>query len=154
MIRMVTDMRAISERAEKIVAVIEECVVEAFTEWAKEDDNYLRTNRGFNDRTGNLRSSLGAGVVKNGTVVFKTPFEVVLHGSEGARKGSQAIDSLASYYQGVIAKVMVAGMEYAQRVEDLESKDVLESRRIQCERDARKVVEQAMRNAEKKIRML
>lgn len=152
MFKMKTKLSDIERKCKRMAEIFSECVVEEYTEWAKADDEYLRSNDGFNDHTGNLRSSLGAAVVNDAKVVFMTPFATVLNGSVGSATGRRVVQDVASRIQGKIAKVMVAGMDYAQKVEDIESKDVMESRRIQCEREARQVMERAMRKAEKRIK--
>ena len=154
MIQMVTDVGEIKEVCQECVDILESCIVEEFIKWAEQDDEYLRSNDGFIDRTGNLRSSLGSAVVKNAEIVFMTPFSTVLNGSTGSSRGRQAAENAASAIQKGIAKVMVAGMDYAQYVEDIDSKDVLESRIIQCEREAQGVLERAMAEAEKRWKAL
>lgn len=154
MLKMVTPERNISDFLQKAAKIVEDCIVEEFTEWAKADDAYLRANRGFNDQTGNLRSSLGAIVAKDGRMVFSTPFSTVLGGTKGSAEGRKMAQQLAAETQGVIAKIMLAGMDYAQYVEDIDSKDVLESRRIQCEREAKGVFDRAMQKAERRIAQL
>lgn len=154
MIRMVTSLGDIERLCNEMVRILEECIVEEFIEWAKKDDEYLRSNDGFIDRTGNLRSSLGAAVIKDANIVFMTPFATVLNGSRGSAEGRRAVEEMASQFQRQIAKVMVAGMDYAQKVEDIETKDVLESRRIQCEREAQGVIERAFRKAEQRFKTL
>ena len=156
---MVTKTADIDRLCKRMAEIVEECVVEEFTEWAKQDDEYLRSNDGFIDHTGNLRSSLGAAVIKDTVIQYMTPFAQVLGGSKGSQAGRSAVESLAQGCQNRIAKVMVAGMDYAHReafVEALYSllKDVLESRRIQCEREAQSVMERAMRKAEQRIKAL
>lgn len=147
-------MSEIRKICEQMKRIFEDCVVEEFIEWAKQDDSYLRNNDGFNDHTGNLRSSLGAAVFKDTKMVFSTPFQAVLNGSRGSSEGRRAVERIASETSGRIAKIMVAGMDYAQKVEDIESKDVLESRRLQCEREAQGIISRAMRKAEQRIREL
>lgn len=148
MITSEAELTAFFKRIEKIV---EDCIIEELIEWAKEDDAYLRANNGFIDHTGNLRSSLGAVVAKDARLIYSTPFQSVLGGTKGSAAGRRMAEQLAAETQGKIAKIMLAGMDYAQYVEDIESKDVLESRRLQCERDARSVFERAMRKAEERI---
>lgn len=154
MIRMVTKIDDIEKAIKRMAQIYEECVIEEFIEWAKKDDEYLRANNGFNDQTGNLRSSLGAAVYKDAQLMFMTPFATVLNGSRGSAEGRKAVESLAERTRGRIVKVMVAGMNYAQYVEDIDSKDVLESRRIQCEKEAHDVMERAMQKAQKRIKEL
>ena len=154
MIKMKTSTGEVAKVCEQIVHIIEDSVVEEFTEWAKKDDEYLRANNGFIDHTGNLRSSLGAAVAKDAKVVFSTPFQTVLGGSKGSAAGKNAIQRAASDMRNRMAKIMVAGMDYAQKVEDIDSKDVLDTRRIQCEREANDVIERAMRKAEDRIKRM
>lgn len=154
MLKMKTKISDIQKICEQMARIYEECVIEEFIEWAKQDDEYLRNNDGFIDHTGNLRSSLGAGVFNDASLIFSTPFATVLNGSRGSSEGRRALQGLADTTKGRIAKAMVAGMDYAQRVEDIETKDVLESRRIQCEREAAGVMERASRKAEQRFRRL
>lgn len=153
-LQLKTSMSEIDALLKKMSEIYEECLIEEFTEWAKRDDEYLRSNNGFINRSGNLRSSLGAGVLRNAKIVFMTPFETILNGMEGSAAGQRAIEDLASETVGMIAKAMVAGMDYAQMVEDIESKDVLESRRIQCEREAENIMARAAKKAEQRINKL
>lgn len=154
MFRMKTKISDIQKKCEAMVSIFKECLIEEFTEWAKEDDEYLRNNDGFNNATGNLRSSLGAGVFKDAKLVFITAFQTVLNGTSGSIEGRRAVERLASETRGKIAKVMVAGMDYAQRVEDIEGKDVMESRRLQNERMADAIIKRAWRKAEERIKRL
>lgn len=144
------DATGLRKELERFKVVLAECIVEAFIQWAKEDDAYLRDNKGFNTITGNLKSSLGAGVFKDGALVFSTPFRTVANGHVGSQKGRMALQASSAGHD-VIEKVMVAGMEYAQYVEDIESKDVLESRRLMNEAEAEKIIERAVRMAESRI---
>ena len=151
---MKTSMSDIRKICEKMTSIYEDCIVEEFIEWAKQDDTYLRNNNGFNDHTGNLRSSLGAAVFKDMKNVYRTPFQAVLGGARGSSEGRMAVERLAEQTRGRIVKVMGAGMDYAQKVEDIESKDVLESRRIQCEREAQGIIDRAMKKAEERMKVL
>lgn len=152
MIKATIDYSDISRYLDRMARIIEQCVIEEFIEWAKRDDDYLRSNNGFTDHTGNLRSSLGAGVYNDAKLVFSTSFQTVLNGARGSAEGKQALQQMAEQTRGRVAKVMVAGMGYAQEVEDIESKDVLESRRIQCEEEAGRIIERAMHKAEERIK--
>lgn len=154
MIRMKTKLSDIERVCRRISEIYTECIVEEFIEWAKADDGYLRGNDGFIDRTGNLRSSLGAAVYNDGQMVFSTPFSKVLNGATGSSMGKTLVESLAPSTSGRIMKVIVAAMPYAQSVEDIDSKDVLESRRIQNEREAKAILERAARKAEQQINRL
>lgn len=132
---------------QKLIQLLEDCLTEELTRWAIESGDYLRSNKGFNDHTGNLRSSLGAGVSREGKVVFDTGFRAILNGGQGSNKGKAALEEVARRCRSTIAAIMVAGMDYAQVVEDIDSKDVMESRRIQCEHEASVIFERALKKA-------
>lgn len=154
MIRMKTKISDIERICKRVSEIYTECIIDEFIEWAKADDEYLRNNKGFNDQTGNLRSSLGAGVYNDGQMVFSTAFSKVLNGAKGSSMGKAFVESIAPSTSGKIVKIIVAAMPYAQSVEDIDSKDVLESRRIQNERVARRILERAARKAQQQINRL
>jgi hypothetical protein len=86
-----------------------------------------RRNRGYTDRTGNLRSSTGYAIIDQGKVVTISSFEPVSQtAGEGAKSGKGLIDQVASKNQSGLLLVVVAGMEYAVYVEAL-GKNVLDS---------------------------
>mgnify|MGYP007069841348 CR=1 FL=1 len=94
-----------------------------------------RKNGRYIDRTGNLRSSIGYAVVDNGTVVMRSTFDTVLgktevkgqqlKGDTGREEGMKYLESLITATSG-IQLIMVAGMPYAQYVEDM-NKNVLDT---------------------------
>ena len=83
------------------------------------------------DRTGNLRSSIGCMMLENGRVISSSGFDSVSGpqggGSEGSTEGKRYIEELASKFPTGIVLIVVAGMDYAAYVEDMENKDVLAS---------------------------
>ena len=79
------------------------------------------------DHTGNLRSSIGYAVYDYGKKYIESNFAVVRQGGKGASEGRKMVNELASKYANVYALVVVAGMNYAEFVEAIESKDVLAS---------------------------
>ena len=139
-------MDAIQAFFDKAVEHIMNCMKQALADLVKEADEMAR-NRGwdesFHDVTGNLRSSIGGAVIDNGKIFFSTEFEQVLNGSTGSANGHRAVQNLASQYTDVIAMVMVAAMDYADIVEALDSKDVLETTRIWAESEVQKRLEAA-----------
>ena len=82
----------------------------------------------YNDITGNLRSSVGYVILKNGALVVDN-FEKSKKGSDratGEKTGRQLAFSIAkSTAKKGYVLVVVAGMEYAAAVQDIEGKDVL-----------------------------
>lgn len=98
------------------------------------------------DQTGNLRSSIGYVIVRNGVIVKRGGFEIV-NGPKrdkakesGSQVGAIYADNLARHYTKGYALVIVAGMEYASYVEDMENKDVLASGTFEAERLVKKLI--------------
>ena len=79
------------------------------------------------DRTGNLRSSIGYVIVKNGIILDIAGFEQRGSASEGMSEGRQFAMSVATRYKQGYSLIVVAGMNYAAYVEAMDSKDVLAS---------------------------
>lgn len=104
------------------------------------------------DRTGNLRSSIGSAVYENGKKKLSTAFESVFDGQEGAEAGKRMIDALAKEYSQTYAMVVVAGMDYASYVENMNGKDVLASTRLWAESVIGERIEDALHNAEEIIK--
>ena len=105
----------------------------------------------WNDQTGNLRSSIGYIIVVDGVPVTLSNFAEVSGPKEGPRDGSQTgrsfAQSLCSLYRSGIALIVVAGMEYASRVEKLENKTVL----AQGEIEARKMINEMVEEINRKL---
>lgn len=95
------------------------------------------------DHTGNLRSSVGYSVYDYGVKYMQSSFATVLGGSKGRSEGMRMVNELAQEYSNVFALVVVAAMDYADYVEAINGKDVLESTRIW----AQAVVEQKLNRA-------
>lgn len=106
------------------------------------------------DRTGNLRSSIGSAVYENGKKKLSTAFESVLDGQEGSEAGKRMIDALAKEYSQTYAMVVVAGMDYASYVENMNGKDVLASTRLWAESVIGERIEDALHNAEDIIKKI
>lgn len=106
------------------------------------------------DHTGNLRSSIGYVVTKggipleaNGAVTNSESFKQRLEGAEGSIKGREFATQIAHSLGGDYGLTVVAGMEYAQKVEDIEGKDVLASAEIK----ARQLFPVYMENLQRQI---
>ena len=106
------------------------------------------------DRTGNLRSSIGSAVYEDGKKKLSTAFESVFGGQEGSEAGKRMIDALAKEYSQTYAMVVVAGMDYASYVENMNGKDVLASTRLWAESVIGERIEDALHNAEKIIKKI
>lgn len=81
--------------------------------------------RGFIDRTGNLRSSIGYVVCKDGKPI-NIAFEAVKGGHVGVHTGQKLAMNVAKNYPEGYTLIVVAGMDYAVYVES-KGRDVLTS---------------------------
>lgn len=101
-----------------------------------------RTNANFTDRTGNLRSSIGYVIVKNGEVIaenFKNA-GTGPDGKTGVGKSKEIAVKAAENFPKGFALIVVAGMEYAAAVES-KNYDVITSSSLIAEDELRKAIE-------------
>lgn len=86
---------------------------EQFVKDAREDGTYK-------DQTGNLRSSIGYIIMKDGQLLFEN-FRTInggkLRGAEGLQRAKQVINEVASQFRSGYVLIGVAGMDYAAAVE-------------------------------------
>lgn len=106
------------------------------------------------DQTGNLRSSIGYAIYGYGRKVIESVFNVIKSGSQGAAEGKRMIDDLASRYAETFALVVVAGMDYADIVEAMETKDVLASTELWAKQEVQKYLDRAKEKAVRRIAQL
>jgi hypothetical protein len=105
----------------------EQKFIEVLTYAGEEGVKNARINGNYIDQTGNLRSSIGYAVVKDGQIVQQS-FEKAGSGSDGdtgLRESKRLVSKLSSKLSTGIVLVLVAGMDYALYVENIKSKDVL-----------------------------
>lgn len=81
----------------------------------------------WKDQTGNLRSSIGYAIYNHGKKIIESAFAVIKNGTDGANEGRKMVEELAKKYSETYALVVLAGMNYAEIVERMDSKDVLAS---------------------------
>lgn len=79
---------------------------------------------GFNDVTGNLRSSIGYMILYNGTVLEEN-FVLAKKGNQGLKEGKSLTSKIAAEFHTGFSLIVVAGMNYAAAVENLHHKDVI-----------------------------
>ena len=102
--------------------------------------------RGFNDQTGNLRSSIGYVVVKDGKPV-NVSFGAVKGGHAGVNEGQRLALQVGSNYTDGYALVVVAGMNYAVHVES-KGRDVLTSAEKFAEKEIAKELADLVTNVQ------
>lgn len=99
---------------------------------------------GFEDQTGNLRSSIGYVIYQNGSPVDSN-FEQVSgskgDGSEGKSKGERLAKEIAGKYPNGFVLVVVAGMNYALYVES-KNRDVLTSAKHLAEQELPRLLDE------------
>jgi hypothetical protein len=128
-----TSEKDIDEFLMRAAKLIRDYILAALTKLGEESIVKVR-DRGpeesWIDHTGNLRSSVGYSVYDYGVKYMQSSFNMVLSGSKGQSEGMRMVQELAKEYSNTYALVVLAAMDYADRVEALENKDVLESTRI------------------------
>lgn len=81
--------------------------------------NDARLLGSYTDRTGNLRSSIGYGVIDNGNIVTVAGFNQVKDAKDGPKKGREYLDALLKENKvNGPTLIVVAGMNYAKYVAD------------------------------------
>lgn len=75
--------------------------------------NAARETNSYKDQTGNLRSSIGYVLVRDGKIIEQSAFEVVMNGGSGAKSGIQYAKEVARQFPEGIVLIIVAGMNYA-----------------------------------------
>lgn len=117
-------------------------------------------NNDYTDRTGNLRSSIGYMIIKDGKAIAMSQPEIFdgtqprksvgkdgkprkskkpSRGTQGAQEMKQLLRQLQSEYPDGITLVLCAGMIYASYVEDIHHRDVLTSAKLLAEKLARQL---------------
>lgn len=111
----------LGERAEFVIMDLLQRTGEEFVRIARLEGNYI-------DHTGNLRSSIGYVIVKDGSIAgrnFQVSEQAGTDKQTGRREGEQlAMDLVKTFSKGYVM-IGVAGMKYAVFVEAMENKDVL-----------------------------
>lgn len=96
----------------------------------------------WNDQSGNLRSSIGYVIVYNGKIVHTSAFNQVKQGSQGTLEGKSLAEKLTKNYRKGYALIVVAGMNYAAKVEAMDNKVVLTSAELMAKRELPSMIEQ------------
>lgn len=156
-IRMTTPQGAFDAFFQKCLDIIKDEIFNVLAKLGEESVRKVRDrsyDESWIDRTANLRSSIGYSIYDYGVTQIQSAFDVVKSGSLGSEKGKRMVAELAKEYSNVFALVVVAAMEYADKVEAIESKDVLESTRLWAQDVVNGRLEKAKELAIKKINAL
>lgn len=121
-----------------LLAEVDRQLIESLTRVGEEAVKLAKMippERGFKDRTGNLRSSIGYVVLVDGKPV-NVDFAAVKDGYAGVNEGQRLALQVGSKTEGY-ALVVVAGMNYAVHVES-KGRDVLTSAEKFAEKEVAK----------------
>lgn len=113
--------KKLGERADMVVFNLLQRTGEEFVKVARLSGQY-------NDKTGNLRSSIGYVIVKDGKILgkdFKTSDRAGTDKKTGKLEAEQLAKDLVLTYNTGYVLIAVAGMKYAVYVEAMENKDVV-----------------------------
>lgn len=105
---------------------------------------------GFTDQTGNLRSSIGYAIFKDGKAI-RTGYEKVMSGTEGLQAGQALAKEVSRKYPKGLLLVVTAGMNYAMVLES-KGKDVLSSAEHMAEQELPKMIKALQANIDKAMR--
>lgn len=104
--------------------------------------NAARSTNSYKDRTGNLRSSLGYVLVRDGAIFTQSDFAAVSNAStQGPKSGQQLAEELVKRAPKGLVLIVVAGMNYAQYVAS-KGYDVLDSAELLAERLVPQILKQ------------
>lgn len=98
-------------------------------------------NKSWYDQSGNLRSSVGYVIARNGSIIQYSDFNQVKQGAQGVKVGKDLAEELARRYSNDYVLVIVAGMNYAEYVEAMDNKDVLASTELWATEQVPKMLE-------------
>ena len=121
------DINTVRKAGEAMVAKVDKAIIRRLAYIGTECVNYARNQErtgAWNDVTGNLRSSVGFVIYKDGQNVFSSDFEPEAGGTEGTGTGKTLAQGIAMRYKSGYVLVVVAGMNYAVNVES-RGRDVL-----------------------------
>lgn len=145
-----TPQSAIDAFLQRAAQTIKEYILKSLTKLGEECVVRIR-DRGpresWIDHTGNLRSSIGYSVYDYGVKYMESAFNTVLNGTQGQAEGRRMVRELAKEYSNTYALVVLAAMDYADIVEAIEGKDVLESTRIWAMEEVNRRLERAKEEA-------
>jgi hypothetical protein len=140
-IKQLTPFREIESYFEREVARRENALQRTLTYIGEACVRAARSTDSYKDRTGNLRSSTGYVLVKNGRVIqasgfkqesAKRPLEAD-EKADGGKSGKAFAKELAAKHPTGFALIIVAGMNYASKVAAT-GRDVLDSAELEADR--------------------
>lgn len=140
MIRMTTPMAAIDKKIAKEINRAENEILKKLSFIGENAVNDARANGDYLDHTGNLRSSVGYTILKDGETVRTSSFDrVKQEASEAKRESTKLLDELRTKFNTGFVLIVVAGMDYAVTVE-ARGRNVLSSSKLLAEIMAKRLI--------------
>jgi len=139
-------MRDVERWTERFTNRAEEKMLQALIYTGEYFVKLARENGAYTDITGNLRSSIGYVVVRDGEVI-EDNFKLSEKGSDktsGMAKSRRLAHELALTHNKGLVLIGLAGMDYAVHVEQIKGKDVISS--------SEKAAEKMLRGLLKKVK--
>jgi hypothetical protein len=142
----------IAKRMDKFVEVIEKRIIERLQYLGEMCVTHARSipaNVGFTDQTGNLRSSIGYMIFRDG-VALHGSYDPVKGGNQGALTGENLAKKIGERYRQGICLVVTAGMDYALHVE-AKGRDVLTSAESMAKQELPRMLDELKQNINKAL---
>lgn len=95
-------------------------------------ENHAKESAEYEDRTSNLKSSIGGAVLKDGKPITYKGFEGK---PKGTATGKEFLNSVISNYSKGYTIIIVAGMEYASPLENYLDYNVLKKTELKMQRE-------------------
>jgi len=106
-------MQAIENHLKEQLERKEEAIINTLSYVGEACVNEARIGGQYKDQTGNLRSSTGYVIVKDGRIIRQSSFEQVKEGAKGTKGGEVFAKQLVGKFPTGICLIVVAGMNYA-----------------------------------------
>lgn len=137
---MSTSMVAFDEKIAKEINRAEDEILKKLSFIGENAVNDARGNGDYMDNTGNLRSSIGYTILKNGETVRTSSFDrVKQEASKAKRESTKLLDELRTKFNTGFVLIVVAGMDYAVTVE-ARGRNVLSSSKLLAEIMAKRLI--------------
>ena len=117
MIQMTTPQSQIDAYLQQQIQRREKAIINAFNYIGISCMNNARDAGTYHDVTGNLRSSIGYIIVKDGRIVGGSTFDMKEDGWDGKAAGERLLQKQIAKFPHGIVLIVVAGMNYASAVE-------------------------------------
>ena len=137
---MTTPMDAIDKKIAKEINRAENEILKKLSFIGENAVNDARRTGSYIDDTGNLRSSIGYTILKNGETVRTSSFDrVKQEASKAKRESTKLLDELRTKFNTGFVLIVVAGMDYAVTVE-ARGRNVLSSSKLLAEIMAKRLI--------------